>query len=363
MRRLLSFFLFLLATVTAVAISAQPAAAAPNGITTFTNPGGIGSPTSIAAGPDGNLWFVSQIGDKIGRITPAGVITLYTNANVDGPTDITLGPDGNLWFTAATSNRIGKIVPGTGTITTYPTPVSGGRPHSIVAGPDGHLWFTLDANAAMVDDYVIESTTGGSMTPYQNANILQPHDIVSDGVDLWFTSYSNDKVVKVTTAGAITAYGNAQINGPLGIALGPDAALWVAGSVNDKLVRMTTAGTVTNAFTHPQLTDPQDVTAGPDGRLWVTSFGFPDDIVRMSTTGTQVGVFTAANVFSPQEITTGPDGNIWFTNSSSGRIGRLTIPRCGGAVATVLRGVNGFGVLRRDPSRPSGRSWSRYRSR
>ena len=34
-------------------------------------------PQSITAGPDGNLWFTEDFGNKIGRITPAGVITEF----------------------------------------------------------------------------------------------------------------------------------------------------------------------------------------------------------------------------------------------------------------------------------------------
>ena len=32
-------------------------------------------PSGIAAGPDGNLWFTENYGDRVGKITPAGVVT------------------------------------------------------------------------------------------------------------------------------------------------------------------------------------------------------------------------------------------------------------------------------------------------
>ena len=35
-------------------------------------------PDGIAAGPDGNLWFTEDDGDRIGRITPAGVVTEFS---------------------------------------------------------------------------------------------------------------------------------------------------------------------------------------------------------------------------------------------------------------------------------------------
>src|SRR5262245_52334212 len=58
-------------------------------------------PTSITAGPDGNLWFTEYGGGQIGRITPLGVVTEFS-AGITAfatPWGITAGPDGNLWFT------------------------------------------------------------------------------------------------------------------------------------------------------------------------------------------------------------------------------------------------------------------------
>src|SRR5262245_10555825 len=130
MRRLVSLFALLGAALGVLVLGAPPSGAAngPNAITTFSRPGGMGGPQSIAPGPDGNLWFVSSHADVVGRITPAGVITLFNSnshagvpndPNVDGPTDITPGPGGEMWFTLASSNRIGRINPGDGDIDTF----------------------------------------------------------------------------------------------------------------------------------------------------------------------------------------------------------------------------------------------------
>src|SRR5215468_9554970 len=59
-------------------------------------------PSSITAGPDGNVWFTEQ--NAIGRITTAGAITEFA---VSGASNIVVGPDGNLWFTQPSA--IGKI--------------------------------------------------------------------------------------------------------------------------------------------------------------------------------------------------------------------------------------------------------------
>ena len=115
-------------------------------------------PVEIAAGPDGNLWFTDQgTTPAIGRITPFGQITEFTdpqNPNFSPEGGITAGPDGNVWFTDYGDNRaIGQITP-SGQITEFPTglntlvsPAAFVDPDGITAGPDGDLWFTDDAGA------------------------------------------------------------------------------------------------------------------------------------------------------------------------------------------------------------------------
>ncbi len=85
-------------------------------------------PVSIAAGPDGNLWFIESTANKIARITMAGVVTEFSagisaNAGLSG---IFAGPDGNLWFTEGTANKIGKITTA-GVVTEFSRRHHGGR--------------------------------------------------------------------------------------------------------------------------------------------------------------------------------------------------------------------------------------------
>src|SRR5437764_9141592 len=113
-------------------------------ITDFPIPTASSGAASIAAGPDGNLWFTELAGNRIGRITPAGVVTEFPlPAAGSAPSSITRGSDGNLWFTENGGNRIGRITPA-GAISEFPIPSAfpAGGPSEITAGPDGALWFT-----------------------------------------------------------------------------------------------------------------------------------------------------------------------------------------------------------------------------
>jgi streptogramin lyase len=103
------------------------------------------SPGAIAAGRDGNLWFVEETpsgNGLIGRITPTGSVTTFAVPTAHcNPRGIAAGSDGALWFTEEDGNKIGRITTA-GTLMEYPLPTTARRPWSIAAGPDGALWFT-----------------------------------------------------------------------------------------------------------------------------------------------------------------------------------------------------------------------------
>src|SRR5438132_88189 len=57
------------------------------------------------------------------------------------PYTIAAGPDGALWFTDPTPNKIGRITT-SGHVTLFPVPTAAANAYFIAAGPDGNLWFT-----------------------------------------------------------------------------------------------------------------------------------------------------------------------------------------------------------------------------
>ncbi len=74
--------------------------------------------------PDGNLWFVEQGGNYVGRITTSGTITefLIPTGNCH-PIGITKVPDGNLWFTEFFEDKIGRITTGARSLS-LPSPMA-----------------------------------------------------------------------------------------------------------------------------------------------------------------------------------------------------------------------------------------------
>jgi hypothetical protein len=102
------------------------ALAAIGDITEYTIPTASSQPYDIVAGPDGNLWFTEQLGNKVAKVTTSGIFAEYavptTNSQSNG---IAAGPDGNLWFTEG-SGRVAKVVAAGPSVS--PAPTSGSQP-------------------------------------------------------------------------------------------------------------------------------------------------------------------------------------------------------------------------------------------
>jgi streptogramin lyase len=327
-------------------------------ITEFPVFTGSSEPVSIAAGPDGNLWFTEFAARQIGRITTAGVITEFSingpgcydignsGACNSQPYRIAAAPDGNLWFTFSDTNRIGRITTLIGRITTagiirqFAIPSASGGPGGIAAGPDGNLWFTEH-----VPSQIGRITTAGVITefpiPTSGSGTV---DIAAapDG-NLWFTESNANKIGRITTAGVITEFPiPSASSGPGGIAAGPDGNLWFTELNANQIGRITTAGVITEFPIPTSGSGAVDIAAAPDGNLWFTESN-ANKIGRITTGGviTEFPIPSASS--GPGGIAAGPDGNLWFTEHVTNQIGRITTtgttgPCVASATALCLNG-------------------------
>lgn len=99
-----------------------------------------GAVSSLTAGPDGKMWYVS-VPNHMGQITLAGAVTLFNVSEIGempGLPTLAVGSDNNAWF-ATKDSRIGRITPA-GVVTTYSLPHSGGGISNITVGPEGGIW-------------------------------------------------------------------------------------------------------------------------------------------------------------------------------------------------------------------------------
>ncbi|HEY7357608.1 MAG TPA: protein kinase, partial [Ktedonobacterales bacterium] len=255
-------------------------------ITQFFLPANAG-PIGIAAGPDGNIWFVESTANSIGRITPAGKISRFPLSHpFSSPFGITRGLDGALWFTeqnpSSSSGWIGRITPA-GKITEFAAP---DNPRSITAGPDGSLWFTG------MDGTLARMTTSGAYTTFTLPD-LGKTEAITTGPDhnIWFTESPGSKIGRITPAGKITLFPvpNVAQGGDTAIAAGADGSVWFAmrddGPKSAEYIgRITPDGAITEFLLPGSDNYVKGIAAGADGNFWFTALN-TNLIGRLTPTG------------------------------------------------------------------------------
>ena len=318
-----------LGTIVAGCAVALMTLAAPAGaiqVTEFPLPVPQSTPLGIAAGSDGNMWFVEVAGSRFGRVTPAGVVTDFsTGSGISTgarPWGIAAGPDGNLWFTEEMGNRIGRLTPATASAVELTAGISPGAGlRGIAAGPDGNVWFTEGAGR------IGRITPAGAVTEFSLGITpgTRPLDITAgpDG-NLWFTELQGG-IGRITPAGVVTEFTAGITAGasPSGITAGPDGNLWFTEGA-DRIGRITPAGAVTE-FPLTAGARPRSIVPGPDGNLWFTE----ENGVRLGriTPGGAVTEYpvTLTAGGRPVEIAAGPARDLWFTTGAGDRIARARL--------------------------------------
>ncbi len=277
---------------------------------------------SITAGPDGNMWFIEAVEQRIGRITPNGHVTSFPLPKREGgPGDLTNGPDGALWFT--TKHAVGRMSVH-GQMTFLPLP-STMQPGAIVSGPDGALWFS----AATPGPAIVRLSTNGHIRIFPSL----PAGSLAFGGDgaLWFTNPNGQDIGRLTRAGQSTAFAlparigrdAAGLGSPISITRGPDGALWFTEF--DRFIgRIDRQGHITE-FPLPNLKCciPFFITTGPDHALWVTEL-YGNGVERITLRGHVRQFEFHTRSAGPLGIAAGPDGNLWVTATCSNRIVRVT---------------------------------------
>jgi streptogramin lyase len=307
------------------------------------------APRDIVAGPDGNVWFTEQSGNRIGMITPQGVVAEYAIPTADStPVGITVGPDGNLWFAEYTGNRIGTIAPD-GTITEYLVPTKNAGPHHITTGPDGNLWFTefgagqigrITPDGQTIDEFPLP--TKGS----------EPYEItVGPDANLWFAEYGASQLGRMTPDGQKLTEFPLPTKGsqPTGITAGLDGNVWFTESGADQVGFMSTDGQTIQEFsTLTKGSQPWAITVGPDGNYWFSEFGV-NQVGAISPDGSQLMEYpTTQTGYGPVGITLGPDGTtLWFgyPGNAVGEIVPNATLSAGGTTVQAVEGGDFVGVV------------------
>jgi streptogramin lyase len=355
-----------------MALGAAPAGAAALGkIEELDRPPGT-TVESIAAGPDGNLWF-TETGStgEIVKLSPGGqVLSEYSTGTTNQPINIVAGSDGNLWFIdGGPSPAIGRITPN-GEINEYRAGLGSGAPAGLALGAGGDVWFTEEGTPPAVG----RITPGGEIKLFTSGfNAGSEPGAIVEGAegDMWFTDSGTNAIGRVTPSGSVSELSIPEgFLDPYDIATGPDGNLWFTGSGEnggeefiDEVVRLTPAGVFSPFITPKSI--PNGIAAGPDGNLWFTGVGNEPDlppVIGLVTTKGAITEFSSGlrSSSNPVAIAPGPDGNVWFaddgTTPAVGRIGLGAPPASQASPAVTGAGQVGSQLL------CEGASWSSWDS-
>jgi YD repeat-containing protein len=250
----------------------------------------------IVMGAEGNIWVLD--GEPVLRVTPAGEVAHMWGAPSDRPHALAAGPDGNIWFVnnvdfdedprAIDIYRLTKG--GAATRFRYKSEEDGTWGfdiHAMTAGPDGNVW-AVGAACWMECWYmgtILKITPDGAITVIKK-DVPPPYEAPLPDVTHYYDA----------------------------IAAGPDGNLWIVD--RGFLIRVTTGGAITELGDYGVVS----ITAGFDGNMWAIGLGASNQysILRISPNG---GVTSFDLAGSASDITLGGDGNIWFgSDSGLGRI-------------------------------------------
>ena len=96
----------------------------------------------IAVATDGQVWFTARFTPQaVGRLDPVtGIVTIFP-LTTEGPQSIAASPDGSMWFTLTTKGSIANIT--NAGVVTEGKAVKGSQPFEVVVAANGDPWYTM----------------------------------------------------------------------------------------------------------------------------------------------------------------------------------------------------------------------------
>jgi virginiamycin B lyase len=139
--------------------------------------------------PDGTIWWAGMYASLIGRLNPAtGEMREYKLASDARPHSILNDQAGNIWYTGNGNGTVGRLDPRTGEIKVYPMPDPAARdPHTPIFDRKGTLWFTLQG-ANMVGR-LVPSTGEIKLIAMPTPN-ARPYGIIVNSQDVPWVCYN-----------------------------------------------------------------------------------------------------------------------------------------------------------------------------
>lgn len=274
-------------------------------------------PYSIAAVPDGSVWFTMNKANRIGRITPEGKLSEFRIPTEGSGASIIAAARDCLYFTEYYADQIARI-DFDGYIVEQPLPRAS-RPFGVTVGPDQSIWFTcMGTNkiGRIADDRI---DFFNIPTPDSSPSFIT---YGSDG-RYWFTENQGNQIGRLITDGGISIQEfkiPTQAARPVGISAGPDA-LWFAQISGNRIGRVDYSGNITEYPPLPVNSHPHASAVAPDGTAAFSLWG-SNKIGCIPPMGGFFVMDIPVEKGEPHGLTFDSNGELWVA-LEAGAIGRF----------------------------------------
>ncbi|MFW8592271.1 virginiamycin B lyase family protein [Glaciecola sp. 2405UD65-10] len=149
-------------------------------------------------GPNGDIWWVGQWGNILGRINPnTNEMKEYALPPGAMPHSVTPDAQGNMWYTGNKNGSVGRLNPNTGKIDVFNMPDASARdPHTGVFDSEGIFWFTLQHSNQIGR---LNPSTGKIDLKELPTKGSRPYGIkVADSGDIWVACNGSNCLIKVS---------------------------------------------------------------------------------------------------------------------------------------------------------------------
>jgi virginiamycin B lyase len=285
------------------------------------------APQGITLGPDGNVWFVENGANKVGRITAAGVITEFPLLTPDNqPAQIVAGTSGHLYLDEPGPTKV-AFFDALGDKSFHESG-SGVTAAGIAFGAAGSLWVTDGTSKVLA--YSSEFSGVGQCTMSDGfAHGFWGITVGREGT-LWMTDATSNGIVALTSSGC--AFGKVSLpnsnSGPLFITSGQDGSIWFTEYTGNRIGRIQASSL--NEFALPAGSHPMMIAPSLDGTLWFAEQG-SNQIGHITHDGVIAHYTVPTAASAPHGVVVGPDGSVWFTEQNGSKIGRLQLHPSGDA--------------------------------
>ena len=282
--------------------------------------------------PDGNIWWNGQFISLVGRLNPAtGEMREYKLDPESRPHSINPDAQGNIWYMGNGNGTIGKLNPETGAIQVYKMPDPAARdPHTGVFHANGNLYFTMQGASMMgrLNPTTGEITLVKTLTPTAN-----PYGIRVNSQGRLFISYNGTNKIASMDPNSmeIREY---ELPDPASrsrrLVTTSDDMVWF---VNSALGRVGRLDPRTGAVKEWQT--PSGPSSHPyaieviDDIIWFNeSNQRPDALVRFDPKTEKFQSWAIPSGYGIiRHMRATPDGNLKIRQTSSNRIGLVTISK------------------------------------